>query len=350
MNTHAVFRAMRALRGLGCEVLRFNFRGVGKSAGAWDEGRGELDDGREALRWLRSRAPARPLISGGFSFGSWVGMTVGVEARAQGLLGLGVPFASYDLARVNQSPLPKAFVLADHDEFTSVTAIRAAVERMADRQAPLDRRGNDPPLHRAARRVRILRHRGWTLAPAGGRGAIAERASTGQGGRAGLNIDDALLHAAHWPRRDGAQPGLPAGRAEGRARAIPCGTLSGARGSCDACRGGFRAECQRRPLWPAWGGRHAQPGECGSAFEAGGQARGQAGGRGASPGWSWPRRAGSSRRRDAWPSVPVWEDLPLWTLLGSGPGLPLPREASRWQGGRVRDGVSRSELGYAPSP
>jgi uncharacterized protein len=132
MNTHAVFRAMRALRNLGCEVLRFNFRGVGKSAGAWDEGRGELDDGREALLWLRNRAPARPLISGGFSFGSWVGMTVGVEARARGLLGLGVPFTSYDLSRVDQSPLPKAFVLADHDEFTSVTAIRAAVERMAD--------------------------------------------------------------------------------------------------------------------------------------------------------------------------------------------------------------------------
>ena len=108
MNTHAVFRAMRALRGLGCEVLRFNFRGVGKSAGSWDDGRGELDDGRTALAWLRSRSPTRPLISGGFSFGSWVGMTVGVEAKADALVGLGVPHASYDLARVDRSSLPKA--------------------------------------------------------------------------------------------------------------------------------------------------------------------------------------------------------------------------------------------------
>jgi len=132
MNTHAVFRAMRAMRHLGCEVLRFNFRGVGKSAGAWDEGRGELDDGRVALQWLRSRSPDRPLIAGGFSFGSWVGMTVGVEAGADALLGLGVPYASYDLARVARSELPKALVLADHDEFTSVAAMREAVERMRE--------------------------------------------------------------------------------------------------------------------------------------------------------------------------------------------------------------------------
>jgi alpha/beta superfamily hydrolase len=132
MNTHAVFRAMRALRGLGCEVLRFNFRGVGKSAGHWDDGRGELDDGRAALAWLRDRSPERPMISGGFSFGSWVGMTIGVEVGVEGLLGLGVPFASYDLSRVDRSPLPKAFVLGDHDEFTAVPAIEAAVRRMSD--------------------------------------------------------------------------------------------------------------------------------------------------------------------------------------------------------------------------
>jgi len=132
MNTHAVFRAMRALRRLGCEVLRFNFRGVGKSAGALGEGPGELDDGRAALAWLRNRSPALPLISGGFSFGSWVGMTLGVETKVEGLLGLGVPFASYDLSRVDRSSLPKAFVLADHDEFTAVPAIEAAVARMHD--------------------------------------------------------------------------------------------------------------------------------------------------------------------------------------------------------------------------
>jgi alpha/beta superfamily hydrolase len=132
MNTHAVFRAMRAMRGLGCEVLRFNFRGVGKSGGAWDEGRGELEDGRVALAWLRNRRPDLPVVSGGFSFGSWVGMTVGVEAKADALLGLGVPYASYDFESVVQSGLPKAFVLSDRDEFTTVEAIRRAVEGMKD--------------------------------------------------------------------------------------------------------------------------------------------------------------------------------------------------------------------------
>jgi uncharacterized protein len=127
MHTHAVFRAMRALRARGVSVLRFNFRGVGQSEGRWDEGPGEMEDGLAAFEVLKARYPELPLLSGGFSFGSWVGMDVGVKRGAQGLLGLGIPYRSYDFAAVGQSSLPKALVLADHDEFTPVPVLEAAI-------------------------------------------------------------------------------------------------------------------------------------------------------------------------------------------------------------------------------
>ncbi len=130
MNTHAVFRAMRAWRSLGCVILRFNFRGVGRSTGPLGDGEGERDDARAALAWLTARQPGLPLIAGGFSFCAWVGMTVGVEAHAQGLLGLGAPYDRYPFRPVAEADVPKAFVLAERDEFTAAPTFSAEVAAM----------------------------------------------------------------------------------------------------------------------------------------------------------------------------------------------------------------------------
>jgi len=55
MHTKTVFQATKALARIGCAVLRFNFRGVGRSAGKWDEGRGELDDYRTAVAFMAAQ-------------------------------------------------------------------------------------------------------------------------------------------------------------------------------------------------------------------------------------------------------------------------------------------------------
>ena len=57
MHTKVVFQAAKALARIGCVVLRFNFRGVGMSAGAWDNGRGELDDYRAAVAFVAAPPP-----------------------------------------------------------------------------------------------------------------------------------------------------------------------------------------------------------------------------------------------------------------------------------------------------
>src|ERR687888_462121 len=55
MHTKAVYQGAKGLVRIGCAVLRFNFRGVGRSAGAFDEGRGEREDFRAAMDYMAER-------------------------------------------------------------------------------------------------------------------------------------------------------------------------------------------------------------------------------------------------------------------------------------------------------
>src|SRR5688500_15013295 len=79
MHTKVVFQSAKAMARIGCAVLRFNFRGVGRSAGTWDDGRGERDDFRAALDFAAGRYPGLQMWAAGFSFGSHIAMTVGAE-------------------------------------------------------------------------------------------------------------------------------------------------------------------------------------------------------------------------------------------------------------------------------
>ena len=72
MHNKVVYHTMKALHGLGFPVLRFNFRGTGRSQGLHDNGHGEQDDVRAALDWLQQEFQ-RPILFAGFSFGANVG-------------------------------------------------------------------------------------------------------------------------------------------------------------------------------------------------------------------------------------------------------------------------------------
>lgn len=72
MDNKVVQTLARAFLQLGYRAVRFNFRGVGGSAGTWDEGRGEIDDALAVIAAQRAAAPGLPLALGGFSFGGYV--------------------------------------------------------------------------------------------------------------------------------------------------------------------------------------------------------------------------------------------------------------------------------------
>jgi alpha/beta superfamily hydrolase len=116
-HTKALYQTAKALGRIGCAVLRFNFRGVGLSEGRYADGIGELDDFRAALDFMHRRHPQPRLWTGGFSFGSWVALTVGTsDDRVSTLIGLAPPLARYDFEPVRTSPKPKFFVQGEFDE------------------------------------------------------------------------------------------------------------------------------------------------------------------------------------------------------------------------------------------
>lgn len=81
MDNKVVQTLARALLQLGYRTVRFNFRGVGGSAGAWDEGRGEIDDALAVVDALRRPGP---LVLGGFSFGGYVASQAAARLAALG--------------------------------------------------------------------------------------------------------------------------------------------------------------------------------------------------------------------------------------------------------------------------
>lgn len=123
MHTKAVFQGAKGLTRIGCAVLRFNFRGVGRSAGSFDLGEGEKEDFAAALDYMAARYPGARLWAAGFSFGSWVALEVGaVDDRVEALIGIAPPVATsvsgmdYSFPNTLASPKPKFFVQGEADE------------------------------------------------------------------------------------------------------------------------------------------------------------------------------------------------------------------------------------------
>jgi hypothetical protein len=133
MHTKAVYQAAKALSRIGCAVLRFNFRGAGSSAGAFDNGRGEMDDFRAALDFVAARYPDAPIWTGGMSFGSWIAMTVGAsDTRVSTLIGIATAANHYDFDEVAKSAKAKFFIHGERDEICPLKDVQALYARAVE--------------------------------------------------------------------------------------------------------------------------------------------------------------------------------------------------------------------------
>jgi uncharacterized protein len=122
MHNKVVYRIARGLRRAGCVVLRFNFRGVGQSAGEHGYMAGEIEDARAALGYLRERYPELPFALAGFSFGSRAIMQLGCEkgsgaGGAEFLLAAGFATRMGPVEFLTECAVPKIFIHSTHDEF-----------------------------------------------------------------------------------------------------------------------------------------------------------------------------------------------------------------------------------------
>ncbi len=117
MHNKVVYRAVQALTRSGYSTLRFNFRGVGRSEGRYDTGRGEVDDFRAAMDEA-VREAGLPLVAGGFSFGSAVGLkAIARDTMASAFVALGLPLATESGRLVPRPVVPALYVVGERDAF-----------------------------------------------------------------------------------------------------------------------------------------------------------------------------------------------------------------------------------------
>ncbi len=124
-------------------TARFNFRGVGKSTGLYDEARGETDDALAVEAWLRAQlalvsgqdAATLPLVLAGFSFGAYVALKAAARRRPQKLVSIAIPFGRYVDAS-EPPPHPQCPWLAVHSHDDDVVAFDATASALRAYQPP----------------------------------------------------------------------------------------------------------------------------------------------------------------------------------------------------------------------
>jgi alpha/beta superfamily hydrolase len=126
MQNKVVHTAARAMQEAGAATLRFNFRGVGRSAGQYDKGVGELEDALAAVEWARAHFGADELWLAGFSFGAAVALQAASRgARPRRLVTIAPPVGRILTVPGARPGCPWLIVQGDRDELVEADAVRA---------------------------------------------------------------------------------------------------------------------------------------------------------------------------------------------------------------------------------
>jgi uncharacterized protein len=125
MNNKVVYNLHYTFHRLGFSVLRFNFRGVGRSQGEFDQGIGELSDAASALDHLQMLNPnARSCYVAGFSFGAWIGMQLLMRRpEIAGFVSVSPPANMYDFSFLAPCPSSGLIVNGEADRIAPMADI-----------------------------------------------------------------------------------------------------------------------------------------------------------------------------------------------------------------------------------
>ncbi|MBY0406662.1 MAG: alpha/beta hydrolase, partial [Rickettsiales bacterium] len=125
MNNKIVYRMYHIFAQNGFSVLRFNFRGVGKSQGKYDEGVGELTDAATALDWLQLQNPdASTCWISGFSFGAWIALQLLMRRpEIEGFVAVSPPANLYDFSFLSPCPSAGLITQGDKDDVVNEDAV-----------------------------------------------------------------------------------------------------------------------------------------------------------------------------------------------------------------------------------
>jgi uncharacterized protein len=125
MQNKVVTTIHRAFTQLGLATVRFNFRGVGLSAGAYGDTHGELADLNRVIAWVRSVLPQVPLWLAGFSFGSYISALGAKTAHPVRLVSIAPAVTRHDFTQFTNMNCPWLVVHGDQDEVVPYESVRA---------------------------------------------------------------------------------------------------------------------------------------------------------------------------------------------------------------------------------
>jgi len=130
MENKVVHTLARSLQELGAPTVRFNFRGVGASAGAFDHGDGETQDALAVVDWCQARWPGAQLWLAGFSFGSFVAARASTQRATSRLITIAPPVQRFDFSVFPAPQCPWLVVQGDADELVDHHAVMAWTQQL----------------------------------------------------------------------------------------------------------------------------------------------------------------------------------------------------------------------------
>ncbi len=133
MNNKVTYLTYQAFAQKGFTVMRFNFRGVGRSEGTYDEGEGELSDAATLLDWLQAFRPnARSFWISGFSFGAWIGMQLLMRRpEVRGFISIAPPANMYDFSFLAPCPVSGMILHGNKDDIVPADSIKLLIEKLS---------------------------------------------------------------------------------------------------------------------------------------------------------------------------------------------------------------------------
>jgi len=133
MNNRVTYALYRHFQSRGFAVMRFNFRGVGRSQGTYDSGDGELSDAATAMDWLQAQNPASSQCwIAGFSFGSWIGMQLMMRRpEIQGFIAVTPPATTHDFTFLAPCPASGLIVHGERDTAVPPETVHKLVDKLS---------------------------------------------------------------------------------------------------------------------------------------------------------------------------------------------------------------------------
>jgi len=156
MRNKVVTIIERAVRELGLNTVRFNFRGAGESEGEYDEGQGEIEDLMAVAEWVQKTRPSDDLWLAGFSFGAFVTLKAAQDLPVRQMITIAPPVERYGFEHLLPPNCPWLVVQGDEDDVVSATAVQQWADALDQPPNLIIMEGADHFFHRRLMDLRGL--------------------------------------------------------------------------------------------------------------------------------------------------------------------------------------------------